>query len=43
MVMGGDSCFEAHGFESQHRILVGHFSHIFAVKVVIFVSKDENK
>ena len=28
MVIGGDSCYEGHGFESQHRILDGHFSHI---------------
>ena len=25
MVMEGDSCSEGHGFESQHRILDGHF------------------
>ena len=25
VVMGGDSCFEVCGFESQHRILGGHF------------------
>ena len=22
--MGGDSCYEGRGFESQHRILYGH-------------------
>ena len=32
MVMGGDSCPEGCGFESQHCILDGHFSHIFVVK-----------
>ena len=30
-------------FESQHCILDGHFSHIFVVKIVMFVWKDENK
>ena len=45
VVMGGDSCSEGHGFESQRRILDGHdiFSHIFVVKIVVFVWKDENK
>ena len=44
MVMGGDSCSKACEFESQHRILVGHFSHEFIVKIVMmFVCKDENK
>ena len=32
--MGGDSCPEGPGFESQHRILDGHFSRKFAVKIV---------
>ena len=34
MVMGGDSCSEGHGFESQRRILDGHyiFPHIFVVR-----------
>ena len=32
VVMGGDSCSEGHGFESQHYILDGHFSHLFVVK-----------
>ena len=43
VVMGGDSWSECHLFESQHRILDGHFSHIFVVKIVMFVWKDENK
>ena len=45
MVMGGDSCSEGCGFESQRHILDGHdiFSHIFVVKNVMFVWKDENK
>ena len=39
VVMGGDSCSEGHGFESQRRILDGHdiFSHIFVVKIEVFV------
>ena len=37
VVMGGDSCSEGHGFESQHSILDGHFSHVFVVKIVMFV------
>ena len=42
MVMGGDSCSEGHEFESQHYILDGHFSHIFVVRIVMFVLKDKN-
>ena len=33
MVMGRDSRSEGRGFESRHRILDGHFSHIFVVKL----------
>ena len=43
VVIGGDSCFEGRGFESQHQIVDGHFSHLFVVKTVMFVLKDENK
>ena len=35
VVMGRDSRFEGRGFKSQHRILDGHFSHIFAAKIVV--------
>ena len=35
VVMGGDSRSKGRGFESRHRILDGHFSHI--VKIVMFV------
>ena len=35
--MGGDLCFEGCGFKSRHRILAGHFSHIFVVKILINV------
>ena len=37
--MGGDSCSEGCGFKTQHHILDGHFSHLFAVK--LFALKDE--
>ena len=37
MVMGRDSRSKGRGFKSRHRILDGHFSHIFAVKNVMFV------
>ena len=37
VVMGGDSCLDGHGFESQHCIRDGIFSHIFVVKIVRFV------
>ena len=40
VVMGGDSCSEGRGFESQHSILDGH---LFVVKIVMFVWKDEKK
>ena len=43
VVMGGDSCSEGCGFEPQPCILDGHFSHLFAVKIVMFAWKDENK
>ena len=34
MLMGRDSRYEGRGFESLHRVLDGHFSHIFVVKIV---------
>ena len=37
VVMGGDSCSKGRGFESQHRLLDGHFSHLFVVIIVKFV------
>ena len=37
MVMGRDSRSNGRGFKSLHRILDGHFSHIFVVKIVMFV------
>ena len=43
MVMGGDSRPKRRGFESRYRILDGHFSHLFVVKIVMCVRKEENK
>ena len=43
MVMGGDSCSEGRGFESQLSILDGHFSHIFDVKIVTMVVLKDRK
>ena len=37
VVMGGDSCPQGCGFESQHCILDELFSHIFVVIIVMFV------
>ena len=37
VVIGGDSCTEGCGFESQHWILDEPFSHLFVVKIVMFV------
>ena len=36
VIMEGDSCSKGHGFESQHRLLDGHF-HIYLLKNVVFV------
>ena len=43
VVMGRDSRSERRGFESQHRIQDGHFSHIFVVKLHCLFEKTENK
>ena len=37
VVKGGDSCSKGCGFESQCHILDRDFSHLFAVKIVMFV------
>ena len=37
--MGGDSCPEGFGFESQHHILDGHFSHYLMYKVQCLFEK----
>ena len=34
---GYDLCLKGRGFESQHHILDGHFSHLFVVRIVMFV------
>ena len=34
VVMGRDSRSEGRGFESRHRILDGHFFHIYAVGTI---------
>ena len=39
MVMGGDSCSERGGFESQHCILDRLFPHLFDVKFVMMFEK----
>ena len=39
VVMGGDLHSRGCEFESQHRILDVHYSHIFVVKIVMFVWK----
>ena len=33
LVVMRDSCSEGCGFESQHRILDGHLSHLFVIKL----------
>ena len=33
VVMGRDLRSKGRGFESRHRILDGHFSHLFVVKI----------
>ena len=43
MVMGGDLCSKGHEFESWQCIVDGYFSHLFLVKIVMSVCKDENK
>ena len=45
MVMKGDSCSKGCEFESQRHILDGHniFTHIFVVRILMFVLKDKNK
>ena len=43
VVMGGDSLSKGREFESRHRILNGHFSHLLVRKIVMRVWKDENK
>ena len=37
VVMGEDSCSEGCEFKSRHCILDGHFSHLFAVIIILIV------
>ena len=37
MVLGDNSCSGGHGFESRRRILDERFSHLFVVKILLFV------
>ena len=39
--MEGDSFSDGHEFESQHHILDGHFSHLFALKFVMLFEKTK--
>ena len=39
VVIGGDSCSKDREFESWHRILDGHFSHLFVVKLYCLFEK----
>ena len=41
MVKGDDSCLRGHGFESQRRILDGHFSHLFVEKLYCLFEKTK--
>ena len=43
VVLGGDSASKGRGFESLTHKQDGHFSHLFVVKIVMFVWKDEKK
>ena len=41
MVMGRDSRIEGHGFESQCRILDGHFFTLICCKIVLMLNEKE--
>ena len=41
LVIGVNSYPEGRGFESQHRILNGHFTNIFVVKIVVCLKKTK--
>ena len=43
MVMGGDSCAKGCELKSRHVYWMDFFSHLFVVKFVLCVRKDENK
>ena len=41
VLMGIDSRSKGHGFKSRYRILDGHFSHLFVVKIVMCFEKTK--
>ena len=43
MVMGGDTSSKDREFESQHRILDGHFSHLSVLKIMFEKTKINEK
>ena len=43
VVMGDDSCSKGRGFKSLRRILDGHFSHWFVVKIVCLKRQKKTK
>ena len=43
VVMGGDSVLKVVGLNPRTIYWMDIFSHIFVVKIVVFVWKDENK
>ena len=42
VVMGDDSCSRGRGFESERRILDGHFLHCFVIKLYCLFEKTKN-
>ena len=43
ILWGQEPWSSGYGFKSQYRIIDGHLSHIFVLKIVIFVWKGTNK
>ena len=43
MVVGGDSCVECCGFESQHHLLDGHFFTKICCKIVYLKRRKNEK
>ena len=41
MVMGRDSRSKGRGFDSRRRILDGHISHLFAVKIKVCLKRPK--
>ena len=42
MVLGGDSYFKGRGFEFQHRVLDGHFSHYIVELFIVCLKGTQN-